>query len=61
VTQIVNYQRENKEEVTKSRFLLSGVVKKIKQSRSHGGSLPEEVIGLEQLLHELNAKLEELS
>ena len=59
VTQIVNYQGDNKEEITKSKFLLSSVVKKIKQSRSFGGSMPEEVVGLEQLLAELNAKLEE--
>ena len=59
VTQIVNYQRDNKEEITKSKFLLSSVVKKIKQARSFGGSLPEEVIGVEQLLAELNAKLED--
>jgi tetratricopeptide (TPR) repeat protein len=59
VTQIVNYQRDNREEITKSRFLLSGIIKKMKQSRSHGGSLPQEVTALDQLLDELNAKLEE--
>jgi len=59
VTQIVNYQRENREEMIKSKFLLSGVVKKIKQARSDGGSVPQEVIGLHMLLAELNAKLDE--
>lgn len=59
VSQIVHYQQENKEELTKSKFLLSGVLKRITKARSHGGSLPGDVRGLEVLLMEVTAKLED--
>ncbi len=59
VSQIVQYQRGNKEELTKSKFLLAGVLKRITQSRSHGGNLPDDVKGVEDLLAEVTTKLEE--
>jgi len=58
VTQIVHYQQSTKEELTKSKFLLAAVVKRIIQSRSHG-SLPVEVKEMEQLLAEITIKLQD--
>lgn len=58
VSQIVHYQRGTKEELAKSKFLLSSVVKRIAQDRSHGRKIPEEVQNLETLLEEITAELQ---
>eukprot|EP00934_Nitzschia_sp_Nitz4_P002276 Nitzschia sp. Nitz4//scaffold19_size178191//150805//153585//NITZ4_002008-RA/size178191-processed-gene-0.32-mRNA-1//1//CDS//3329540774//2276//frame0 len=60
VTQIVQYQRSTKDELAKSKFLVSGVVKRIQQGRTHGGKVPEEVLALEKLLEEITEQLKEL-
>jgi tetratricopeptide (TPR) repeat protein len=59
VSQIVHYQGGTKEELTKSKFLLSGVLKRITHARLDGGSCPDEIKGLETLLAEVATKLEE--
>lgn len=61
VVQVVHYQRGSKEDLTKSKFLVSSVLKRITQSRSHGGNVPSDVKILEQLLAEVNSQLEELN
>lgn len=64
VTHIVRLQpADSKEKVAKSKFLLSGVVKRVQQSRMDKTNVPEEVGLLEQLLAEVgtssSAKSEE--
>jgi tetratricopeptide (TPR) repeat protein len=58
VTQIVRLQADSKENVAKSKFLVSGVVKRVKQSRIDMTNVPEEIVRLEQLLEELGSKSE---
>lgn len=60
VSQIVRYQRGSKEELIKSRFLLSSVVKKVQTARMDAGSNPVELQGLETLLEEVTSKIEEM-
>jgi len=61
VVQIAQYQRGNKEDLAKSKFLVSSVLKRITQARSQGGNLPPDVKSLEQLLAEVTSQLEELN
>lgn len=58
VTQIVRLQPDTKENVAKSKFLVSGVVKRVQQSRIDQTNVPEELARLEQLLEELGTKSE---
>lgn len=60
VGQIVKYQQDSKEQLIKSKFLVSGVLKKIKQAQFQNRPLPDEAIELEKLLEEFNSKLAEL-
>jgi hypothetical protein len=58
VTQIVRLQPDCKENVAKSKFLVSGVVKRVQHSRIDKTNVPEELGRLEQLLEELGTKSE---
>eukprot|EP00529_Nitzschia_sp_RCC80_P019398 CAMPEP_0113441390 /NCGR_PEP_ID=MMETSP0014_2-20120614/1055_1 /TAXON_ID=2857 /ORGANISM="Nitzschia sp." /LENGTH=419 /DNA_ID=CAMNT_0000332227 /DNA_START=1 /DNA_END=1257 /DNA_ORIENTATION=- /assembly_acc=CAM_ASM_000159 len=49
ISQIVHYQRGNKEQLTKSKFLVSSAVKKVQQARADMGSVPSEIKEMEQL------------
>jgi hypothetical protein len=44
----------NKESITKSKFLLSGVIKRVQQSRIDSTKMPEELHRLEELLEEVS-------
>jgi hypothetical protein len=57
VSQIVHHQRESKEQLVKSKFLLSGVVKRVQQSRIDKAKVPEELSQLEALLTEVTNEL----
>jgi tetratricopeptide (TPR) repeat protein len=61
VGQIVAYQRGGKEELVKSRFLVSSVIKKIHTARGDFGQVPEDVKELEALLEELTKEIEKLA
>jgi hypothetical protein len=61
VSQIVHYQRDSKEKLVKSKFLLSGVIKRVQQSRIDMGNIPEEVGHLETLLEEITKEILEQS
>lgn len=58
ISQIVDYQQNNKEELVKSKFLVSGVLKKITNSRRDLGTTPKDVQNLEKLLSEITNKIE---
>lgn len=58
VAQIVSYQRGSKEEMVKSRFLLSSVIKKVQTARVDSGSLLAELKVLETLLEEFTTEIE---
>ena len=53
LTQIVQYQRNTKEGLGKSKFLLGGVLKRIQKARVDMSSTPGEVSEIEQLLQEV--------
>ncbi len=57
ISQIVDYQRGNKEELIKSKFLVSGVLKKIEKARADLGKTPEEVKNLEVLLEDVTKEI----
>jgi tetratricopeptide (TPR) repeat protein len=57
VSQIVHYQRGNKEQLTKSKFLSSSVLKKVQQARADMGSVPSELAELEQLVDEITKEI----
>lgn len=58
ISQIVDYQRGKKEELVKSKFLLSGVLKKIQKSRADLGNTPNEVQNLEVLLEDVTKEIQ---
>ena len=58
ISQIVDYQRQNKEELIKSKFLLSGVLKKIQKARADLGQTPDEVQNLEGLLEDITNEIQ---
>jgi tetratricopeptide (TPR) repeat protein len=58
VAQIVTYQRGSKEELVKSRFLLSNVIKKVQTARVDSGITPAELKMLEILLDEVTAEIQ---
>jgi hypothetical protein len=59
VSQIVHYQKDSKEKLMKSKFLLAGVLKRVKQSRIDKQHIPEELCNLETLLEEITRNLQE--
>ena len=61
VSQVVHYQRDTKEKLVKSKFLLSGVIKRVKQARVDVGNVPEELGRLEALLEEITKEVTEQS
>jgi len=58
VCQIVVYQRGSKEELVKSKFLVSSVLKKIQQARAVSENIPSEVANLQKLLEEVTAEIQ---
>lgn len=60
ISQIVDYQKSSKEEFIKSKFLVSGVLKKIQRSRTDIGKMPEEVKSLEKLLENITNEISNL-
>mmetsp|Transcript_43984 Transcript_43984/g.106076 ORF Transcript_43984/g.106076 Transcript_43984/m.106076 type:complete len:779 (-) Transcript_43984:147-2483(-) len=59
VSQIVHYQRQSKEDLLKSKFLLSGLVKRIEKARSDRGATNlKEVEAIHALLQEILTELE---
>jgi tetratricopeptide (TPR) repeat protein len=58
VAQIVAYQRGNMEELVKSKFLVSTVMRKIQQARVDSGHIPEDLGMLEKLLHEITDEID---
>jgi hypothetical protein len=58
VAQIVAYQRGNMEELVKSKFLVSSVMRKIQQARVDSGHIPEDLGMLEKLLHEITDEID---
>jgi len=60
ISQIVDYQKNSKEELVKSKFLVSGSLKKIQKARTDIGKIPEDVKILENLLQEVINKIQKL-
>ena len=60
-SQIVDYQRGSKEELVKSKFLVSGVLKKIQKARADMGHIPDEVQNLESLLEDVTNEIQKTS
>lgn len=61
VAQIVHYQRKSKEDLLKSKFLLSGIVKRIEKARSDSGSgNSEDIKSLHTLLQEILTDLDNM-
>ena len=58
ISQIVDYQRGSKEELIKSKFLLSSVLKKIQKARADLDKTPEEVSNLEALLEDVTKEIQ---
>ena len=58
ISQIVDYQRGSKEELIKSKFLLSSVLKKIQKARADLDKTPEEVSNLEALLEDVTKQIQ---
>ena len=58
ISQIVDYQRGSKEELIKSKFLVSGVLKKIEKARADLGKHPEEIQNLEGLLEDITKEIQ---
>ena len=61
VSQIVHYQRDSKEKLVKSKFLLSGVLKRVEQARVDIGKIPVDIDNLRRLLDEVVKELQEHS
>uniref|UniRef100_A0A7S4AXG8 TPR-like protein n=1 Tax=Pseudo-nitzschia australis TaxID=44445 RepID=A0A7S4AXG8_9STRA len=61
ISQIVDYQRANKEELMKSKFLVGGALKKIQKAREDMGQIPDEVFNLERLLEDIAKEIQESS
>jgi len=57
VSQIVHYQKDSKEDLVKSKFLLSGLVKRVDKARVDMSYVPEEISSLRALLEEVSKKL----
>ena len=57
VSQIVHYQKDSKEDLVKSKFLLSGLVKRVDKARVDMSYVPEEISSLRALLEEVSQKL----
>lgn len=57
VSQIVHYQKDSKEDLVKSKFLLSGLVKRVDKARVDMSYVPEEISSLRDLLEEVSKKL----
>ncbi len=53
ISQIVDYQRGSKEGLIKSKFLVSGVLKKLEKARADLGKHPEEIQQLKGLLEDI--------
>jgi len=58
ISQIVDYQRGTKDELVKSKFLVSGVLKKIQKARADMGKIPDEVQNLERLLEDVTNEIQ---
>jgi hypothetical protein len=58
VSQIVHYQRSSREDLVKSKFLLSGVVKRVEKARTDIRYIPEELAPIRALLEEVTNELE---
>ena len=58
ISQIVDYQRGNKDELTKSKFLVSGVLKKIQKARIDMRQHPDEIQNLERLLEDVTNEIQ---
>ena len=57
VSQIVHYQKDSKEDLVKSKFLLSGLVKRVDKARVDMSYVPEEISSLRALLEEVSKKI----
>jgi hypothetical protein len=57
VSQIVHYQRSSREDLVKSKFLLSGVVKRVEKARADFQDIAEELDSLKALLEEVTNEL----
>ena len=57
VSQIVHYQQGSKDELVKSKFLLSGIVKRVDKARADMSYVPEEIESLKILLEEISSKI----
>eukprot|EP00980_Cylindrotheca_fusiformis_P013497 scaffold3450_cov114-Cylindrotheca_fusiformis.AAC.2 len=58
VSQIVHYQRSSKEELVKSRFLVSGTIRKLEVARADIRGMTGELTSLKSLLEELTLLLD---
>jgi hypothetical protein len=58
ISQIVDYQRGSKGELMKSKFLVSGVLKKIQKARADLEQTPDEVQNLERLLDDVTNEIQ---
>ena len=61
ISQIVDYQRGSKEELMKSKFLVSGALKKIEKARADMGQNPDEIQNLEKLLEDITSEIQNSS
>lgn len=53
VTQIVRFQTDSKENIGKSKYLITGVIKRVEQSRIDKTKIPQEIGRLKSLLDEI--------
>lgn len=60
-SQIVHYQRGSKEQLTKSKFLVSSVIKKVQQARVDMSSVPNELGEMQQLADDLTKEIQSQS
>lgn len=58
VSQIVHYQRSSREELVKSKFLVSGTLKRVEKARAGVQDIPNEIDALKASLKELTNELE---
>jgi tetratricopeptide (TPR) repeat protein len=61
IFQIVDYQRGSKDELVKSKFLVSGALKKIQKARRDMRQTPDEVQNLERLVQDVTNDIQKLS